>query len=280
MSRTARLGLLVHLVLVAPFFEIASSATAGPPAPVACNTTKGACWRPSLDAPWQYQLQGVSAYSSTGGINVNIGAISYTGSAVTPQVFDIDLYVDQDVSGNNTTLGTAAVSRIHSTGGGAICYVSAGTWENWRADANQFPASVLDARVQTCQRAGFDGVEWDNVDGFSNRTGFALTYQDQLTYNASLANLAHQYGLSVALKNDVGQLADLSVYFDYAVNEQCQQYNECGGYTTYFINAGKAVFQVEYKSSLSKTCPQANSANRNAISKTIDLYDTPWAPCR
>ena len=304
MSRTARLGLLVHLVLVAPFFEIASSATAGPPAPVACNTTKGACWRPSLGAPWQYQLQGVSAYSSTGGINVNIGAISYTGSAVTPQVFDIDLYVDQDVSGNNTTLGTAAVSRIHSTGGGAICYVSAGTWENWRADANQFPASVLgskngwpgerwldirqtsillpmmDARVQTCQRAGFDGVEWDNVDGFSNRTGFALTYQDQLTYNASLANLAHQYGLSVALKNDVGQLADLSVYFDYAVNEQCQQYNEFGGYTTYFINAGKAVFQVEYKSSLSKVCPQANSANRNAISKTIDLYDTPWTPCR
>ena len=304
MSRTARLGLLVHLVLVAPFFEIASSATAGPPAPVACNTTKGACWRPSLGAPWQYQLQGVSAYSSTGGINVNIGAISYTGSAVTPQVFDIDLYVDQDVSGNNTTLGTAAVSRIHNTGGRAICYLSAGTWEDWRADANQFPASLLgskngwpgerwldirqtsillpmmDARVQKCQRAGFDGVEWDNVDGFSNRTGFPLTYQDQLTYNASLANLGHQYGLSVALKNDVGQLADLSVYFDYAVNEQCQQYNECGGYTTYFINAGKAVFQVEYKSSLSKICPQANSANRNAISKTIDLYDTPWTPCR
>ena len=219
-------------------------------------------------------------------------------------MFDIDLYVDQDVSGNNTTLGTAAVSRIHSTGGRAICYLSAGTWENWRADANQFPASVLgskngwpgerwldirqtsillpimDARVQKCQGAGFDGVEWDNVDGFSNRTGFPLTYQDQLTYNASLANLGHQYGLSVALKNDVGQLADLSVYFDYAVNEQCQQYNECGGYTTYFINAGKAVFQVEYKSSLSKMCPQANSANRNAISKTSDLYDTPWTPCR
>src|SRR5206468_4733070 len=57
MSGTARLGLLVNLVLAAPFFEIASSATAGPPAPVACNTTKGACWRPSLDDPWQYQLQ-------------------------------------------------------------------------------------------------------------------------------------------------------------------------------------------------------------------------------
>ena len=99
-------------------------------------------------------------------------------------------------------------------------------------------------------------------------------------YDASLANLAHSYGLTVALKNDVEQLADLAPYVDYAVNEQCQQYNECGGYTTYFINAGKAVFQVEYKLSQAKFCAQANAANRNAITKTFDLFDTPWTPCR
>jgi hypothetical protein len=183
-----------------------------------------------------------------------------------------------------------------------------GAWEDWRPDAspatfpelvkgrkNGWPGErwldirqlsillpIMAARVQKCRKAGFDGVEWDNVDGYSNRTGFPLTYADQLTYNASLANLAHQRGLTVALKNDVEQLADLAPYFDYAVNEQCQQYSECGGYTTYFIDQRKAVWQVEYKLSLSKFCPQANlgSADRNAIYKSFDLLDTPYVPCR
>ena len=281
------------------------AAQAAPPAPVPCNTQQGACWHPALNARWQYQLQGLTQYASTGGINVNISGVPYTGgAAVSPSVFDIDLYVDQAVSGNNTTLNTAAVNAIHASGRKAICYVSAGTWENWRVDASQFPPSVLgvkngwpgekwvdirqtsvllpimDARVQKCRQAGFDGVEWDNVDGYSNRTGFPLTAADQLAYNAALANLAHGYGLTVALKNDVEQVPDLAPYFDYAVNEQCQQYNECGNYTTYFINAGKTTFQVEYKLSLTKFCPQANAANRNAITKTYDLFDTPWTSCR
>ena len=281
------------------------AASAAPPAPLACQTSQGACWHPALNARWQYQLQGVAAYASTGGINVGITATPFTGgAAVAPSVFDFDLFVDQTISGNNTTLNTAGVNAVHAAGKKAICYVSAGTWENWRADANQFPASVLgnkngwpgekwldirqtsvllpimDARVQKCRQAGFDGVEWDNVDGYSNRTGFPLTYADQLNYDASLANLAHQYGMTVALKNDVEQLVDLAPYFDYAINEQCQQYNECGGYTTYFLNANKTVFQVEYKLHLDKFCPQANSANRNAILKDFDLFDTPYTPCR
>jgi hypothetical protein len=280
-------------------------AQAAPPAPLTCDTTQGACWHPALDARWQYQLQGVAAYTSTGGINVGISAVPWTGgAAVSPSVFDFDLFVDQAISGNNTTLYTAGVNAVHAAGRMAICYVSAGSWENWRADAGQFPAAVLgnkngwpgekwldvrqtgvllpimEARVQKCRQAGFDGVEWDNVDGYSNRTGFPLTYADQLNYDASLANLAHKYGLTVALKNDVEQLVDLAPYFDYAVNEQCQQYNECGGYTTYFINAGKTVFQVEYKLQLGKFCPQANSANRNAILKDFDLFDMPYTPCR
>ncbi len=275
------------------------------PAAVPCDTTKGACWHPGLAERWQYQLQGVAGFPTTGGINVGISAVPYTGgAAVRPTVFDIDLYADQNIVGNNTTLNTGAVNAIHAAGGHAICYVSAGTWENWRVDQAQFPASVLgskngwpgekwvdvrntavllpimDARAAKCAQAGFDGIEWDNVDGYSNRTGFPLTANDQLNYDESLANIAHKYGLTVALKNDVGQLTPLAPFFDYAVNEQCQQYNECGGYTTEFINHGKAVFQVEYKLSLTKFCPPASSANRNAILKDFNLYDVPYTPCR
>jgi hypothetical protein len=275
------------------------------PSPVACDTTKGNCWHPAVGERWQYQLQGVAAYSSTGGINVNISAVPYTGgAAVKPKVFDFDLYTDQAISGNNTTLNTAAVNAVHAAGGHAICYVSAGTWENWRVDASQFPASVqgskngwpgerwldirntgvllpiMDARAAKCAQAGFDGIEWDNVDGYSNRTGFPLTANDQLNYDESLANIAHKYGMTVALKNDVEQVPTLAAFFDYAVNEQCEQYRECGNYTTSFIANGKATFQVEYKLSTSKFCPAANSANRNAILKDFDLYDTPYTPCR
>ena len=152
--------------------------------------------------------------------------------------------------------------------------------ENWRVDANQFPASVqgskngwpgekwLDIRqTRSCcrscrlacrnvEQAGFDGVEWDNVYGYSNKTGFPLTANDQLVYDASLANLAHQYGLTVAMKNDVEQVPNLASYFDYAINEQCQQYNECGNYTTSFVNAGKTC------SRWSTSCSSRSSARR------------------
>ena len=283
--------------------DIAQAAPA-PPAPSPCTGTP--CWHPALASRWQYQLQGVAAYASTGGINVNISSVPFTGgTAVSPSVFDVDLYVDPAVAGNNTTFNTAAVNAIHANGAKAICYVSAGTFEPWRPDVASYPESIkgravggfkneswvdirqtnillpiMNARVAKCKQAGFDGVEWDTVDGYTNRTGFPLTAADQLFYNASLANLAHSYGLTVALKNDVEQLPGLSPYFDYAVNEQCQQYSECDGYTTYFISQGKAVFQVEYKLALSKFCTLANGANRNAIKKTYDLFDTPWTPCR
>jgi hypothetical protein len=118
----------------------------------------------------------------------------------------------------------------------------------------------------------------DVVDAYSNRTGLTISPDTQLLFNTALANLAHSKGLTVALKNDVEQVPDLAPYFDYAINEQCEQYSECGNYTTSFAN--KAVFQVEYKLKLSNFCPPANAANRNAIQKTFDLFDTPWTPCR
>src|SRR5581483_990790 len=127
----------------------------------------------------------------------------------------------------------------------AICYLSAGTWEDWRPDANTFPAFVMGnslswpgerwlhihyldilgpimgARLGLCKAKGFDGVEPDNVDGYANDTGFPLTAQDQLRYNIFLANAAHARGLSVGLKNDVDQVEQLLPHFDWTLNESC-----------------------------------------------------------
>src|SRR5262249_7524684 len=145
----------------------------------------------------------------------------------------------------------SVVAALHTRGRHAVCYISAGTWENWRPDASLFPASVkgatngwpgerwldirrldvlgpiMDARMDHCKAKGFDAVEPDNVDGYANTSGFPLTYQDQLRYNQYLATSAHARGLSVGLKNDLGQVQDLLPYFDWALNEQCFEYNEC-----------------------------------------------------
>jgi hypothetical protein len=49
---------------------------------------------------------------------------------------------------------------------------------------------------------------------------------------------AHKQGLSVGLKNDVEQIGALHSHFDWALNEECLDYDECGEYAP-FINDGK-----------------------------------------
>jgi len=265
--RLSVMALVLAVSLVALTFGVSAAPQAALPAPVPCTN----CYRPALNTPWQWQL--------TGTVDTSLNVAMY----------DIDL-VDNDVSVINT---------LHGRGIKVICYISAGSWEDWRPDASQFPESVkgrnngwpgekwldirqiailgpiMEARLDLCKSKGFDGVEFDNVDGYSNRTGFPLTYQDQLNYNIYLANEAHERSLSAALKNDIEQVFDLQPYFDYTLNEQCFQYRECdygqNSLVTNFISNGKAVFQVEYKLKTSQFCPQANTWNFNSMKKTYDL---------
>jgi hypothetical protein len=102
-------------------------------------------------------------------------------------------------------------------------------------------ASRLDLAVE--RRC--DGVEPDNVDAYQNASGFDLTAEDQLAYDRFLAREAHARGLSVGLKNTVGLARALEPAFDWALDEECLAYRECGALAP-FVAAGKAVFHVEY----------------------------------
>ena len=170
-------------------------------------------------------------------------------------------------------------------------------------DADDFPASVLGrnldgwpgekwldirdidslgpimaARLDLAVEKGCDGVEPDNVDGYTNRPGFDLKPEDQLNYNIWLANAAHERGLSIGLKNDVDQVEQLVDHFDWALNEQCFQYNECELLLP-FVEAGKAVFGVEYSGNSSNFCPKANAMNFDWLKKRLDL-DARREACR
>lgn len=228
-------------------------------------------WRPGVGTTWQLQLTGQPIDGS----------------------FDVDMY-DIDMFDNDASTVTA----LHAQGRIVICYISAGSWEDWRPDAAQFPAEVIGkdysgwegekwldirqidllapimrARLDQCAAKGFDGIDPDNIDGYTNDTGFPLTYEDQLAYNIWLANEAHLRGLSIGLKNDEDQARDLLPYFDWALTESCFDQGWCKELLP-FIAAGKPVFAAEYTDSGITTddfCPQAMAWNFSAILKNRDL---------
>jgi endo-alpha-1,4-polygalactosaminidase (GH114 family) len=284
-------------------------------------------WRPAPGERWQYQLESSNRrLASTGGIDVDICQAPHTGGAcVRPDVFDIDLYADGRVSGNDHTINTPAVNAIHDRGAHAICYVAAGDVERFRPDyhryvrfdrrhhhsligkpfSRRFPNEYwvnlkngrgqrdfilrrVDARTAKCAQAGFDGIEYDVVDAYAQGrkvTGWRITARHQLLFNRALARIAHQHGLSVALKNDLGQVPKLEPRFDYAINEQCFEYHECAnspppGYRA-FTRAGKSVFQVEYRIQRRAFCARATDRGISAIKKAANfsLNARPWKPC-
>jgi hypothetical protein len=198
-------------------------------------------WKPSPGLTWQWQLD------------------EELDTSVNAEVYDVDLYVDQ-----------AAIDTLHQRGVKVICYISVGSWEDKRPDAGQFPAEVLGkdyegwpgerwldirqieslapimrARLDLCAAKGFDAVEPDNIEIYTNDTGFPLTYQDQLSYAKWLADEAHQRGLAIGLKNAPDMVKDSLSFFDFAITEDAYLFNWIGDILP-FIAAGKPIFAAEY----------------------------------
>jgi len=129
---------------------------------------------------------------------------------------------------------------------------------------------IMERRFDMCAEKGFDAVEPDLVEGYGNKTSFALTARDQLRYNRMIAGIAHERGLSVGLKNDLPQIPPLLPHFDFAVDEECAQYGECARLSP-FIAAGKAVFHVEYAEPTSSFCPESRRLRLSSMRKKPEL---------
>ena len=210
-----------------------------PDTPPVTNTN---VYRPPVLVTWQWQLEGE--------INTSYPV----------EIYDIDLFDSSQ----------SQIRQLQESGKKLICYFSGGSYEEWRPDADQFPGNALGStldgwegerwldirsdairtimvsRLDLAIQKGCDGVEPDNMDGYTNSPGFDLTSSDQLAYNRFIANEARVRGLSVGLKNDLDQIGQLVEYFDFAVNEQCFEFDECDLLAP-FINSGKPVLSAEYK---------------------------------
>jgi hypothetical protein len=89
-------------------------------------------------------------------------------------------------------------------------------WLNIRTDNVR---RIMAARIAMCKSKGFDAVDPDNVDGYTNPNGVGLTAADQAAFNTFLADQAHAQGLAIGLKNDLNQVQQLVGKFDFFVNE-------------------------------------------------------------
>lgn len=210
--------------------------------PLAPPITDGSWWKPDLSTSWNWQLQGT------------------LDTTIQADVYDVDLeYTEPNM-----------IDALQQRGTKVVCYFSAGSWENFREDAKFIAEEQLGdeldgwpeerwwniqslevqelirKRLDLAQEKGCDGVEPDNVDAYQNDNGLGLDSLDQLSFNRWLANEAHLRGLAVGLKNDLGHIPELVDYFDFAVNEQCYEYEECDAYQP-FITKQKPVFNAEYR---------------------------------
>ncbi len=273
--RVVPVALLLVLMLLGPLSEFAL-----PGHPVTAQA--GGWWRPEPGLDWQMQL--------TGEPDLDHGR----------DVFFLDLFAAQDV----------VSAQLRERGTRIVCYFSAGSYEDWREDAATFPPRIvgdpmigwegewwldirqpelrpiIERRLDLAVTRGCDGVDPDNVDGFANPTGFSLSNDDQLAFNRWLAGAAHDRGLAIGLKNDLDQIPALVEDFDWQVNEQCAEFDECGVLLP-FIEHGKPVFGLEYpaearqslEARAEEVCPDANRLGLDTIVKPYDLT-APRVVCR
>ncbi|ESZ97905.1 hypothetical protein SBOR_1704 [Sclerotinia borealis F-4128] len=221
-------------------------------------------WAPNLNASnsWNIELltplDPVNIYSNT-------------------TIYDIDLFL-----ATNTT--PSVIRTLQSQSHKVICYFSAGTIETFRPDTDRFlPSdygkvlpdwpnehwantsspnvrSIMLTRLDLAVNQSCDAVDPDNVDGYSNDNGLGLTQEDSIDYMQWLAAEAHGRGLGIGLKN-AGEIIDRVLgYVQFAVNEQCVQYQECDTWQA-FIDNGKPVFNIEYP----KDAPKVSQAEKNTV---------------
>jgi hypothetical protein len=273
------LGLCFPICFLVTFILTACGTRASEPAPVEGGTDSmskqtitpvtGGWWQPSAGLTWQWQL--------TGKLDLDLQT----------DVIDIDLHV-----------GRSVVDYYHDKNTKVICYISVGSYENWRPDADQFPNEVLGnkyegwsgerwldirridllapimlARLDECAAKGFDAVEPDNMEIYTNDTGFPLTYEDQLRYALWLAEESHKRGLAIGQKNAPDQTKDLVEIYDFAITEDAFYHGWAEDMLPY-IEAGEPVFAAEYTDlpgDFEEFCRKSQELGFSTILKHRDL---------
>lgn len=265
------LGILVFSTCKKGSTDADSTNTVDSTTPAGGKTT---WWQPAAGISFDWDLDDIS-----------------TSTAFAGTVVDVDAF----------TTTTETVAALHAQGKKVIAYLSVGTFEDDRPDGNLLPAEVLgkkypewphekwldirqidklkpwlNSRINMILKKGFDAVEPDNMDGYTNTTGFPLTIDDAKKYADYLISLAHSNGLGIGQKNVPELTAGYAAKFDWALTEDAF-YQGWQNDVKAYITLGKPVFAVEYTDMMpqskfeSTICPKAAALGYTAILKKRDL---------
>ncbi len=220
---------------------------------------------------------------------------------------DVDPFIEYD---NGQTPNATYVRQLHNANKKAIAYISVGTWEDWRNDADDFPNSVkgnnmedwdgekfldirqisvlrpiMRERFRKAKDMGYDAIEADNIDLYTytrNELGFNISIQDVIEYCQMLSEEAHNLGLSIGQKNAAELSNQLENHFDWALLEdvfyEASQNDAELDDSSIYIRHHKAVFATEYSDNMSQNqftnnvCPEAHRVHFTAIFKDRDLH--------
>ena len=136
------------------------------------------------------------------------------------------------------------------------------------ADKRSRVAAKVGSWIDQCASKGFNGVEPDNYDSYS-RSQKLLTADQAQAYIRLLSSRAHSRGLAIAQKNTSELAGNAKANgLDFAVAEECAEYDECGAYASAFNNR---VEVVEYSDSgLSKACSKWGST-LSVVERDVDV---------
>ncbi len=110
-------------------------------------------------------------------------------------------------------------------------------------------ASHMEQILDTCAAKGYDAIEFDNLDSWTRTTtgtGPWWDGDDAAAYARLLTDYTHSLGLAAAQKNSAelfDQDRHVTAGFDFAVSENCGQWNECQDYVDQY---GSFVYDIEY----------------------------------
>jgi hypothetical protein len=288
----------------------ADAATSPARAPVAPASGALTWWHPTSTGPNngpEFQWEIGHPLNINRLADMGTGRLNAAGQvSAKPTVYDID--------GIENPAST--VTALHGLGAKVICYVETGSAGDYYAAADEgipvryyaqlkaagdlgakmagYPeyylnikapstVSIIESMIrQQCANKGFDAVEPDIDDSYTDKTGFSITEAQNVVYNQTLAAYVHSLGLAWGQKNgdnDPAFSKALEPTTDFLLTEECSFYETCGIVTPPYVQAGKLVLDAEYtndwgykiSTDLGKFCPADISGGISGTLFTADL---------
>ncbi len=262
-------------------------------------------WAPALGGqPWQWELGHPLKLTNARDMG-SADKLPSGKHAPAPVIYDIDGIINP----------RSTVNALHARGKHVVCYVEVGAAGNYYSPGEEGVAttyyqqlhaagvfgdkvpgypeyylnigspstvSIVESMIaKQCAAKGFDAVETDIDEEYTDPSGFHLTRAMEESYMTTLANYMHGLGLGWWIKNpdDTGDsyASDMYPLADAVLTEQCNQFHTCGSLSAYVGH--KAVFNAEYRSSTTSFCPGDDVRGFNGAKFNLGLTGI-RKPCR